>query len=124
MARQEWQARLGLAAARAACCCMGCGVHACRGWLQSLRPPTTCTLLSLWLCHFTFPCYVAGSWCRCLEKAAEAHADEFSERCKEELSLFEVKAATDYRLSSRLASACKEAVEQSCPNLCGINARE
>ncbi|KAL4853837.1 Golgi apparatus protein 1 [Chlorella vulgaris] len=65
-----------------------------------------------------------GRAIRCLGKAAEAHGDEFSERCKEELSLFEAKAATDYRLSSRLASACKEAVEQSCPNLCGINARK
>ncbi|EFN51157.1 hypothetical protein CHLNCDRAFT_141382 [Chlorella variabilis] len=65
-----------------------------------------------------------GRVIRCLQLAVEQHKEEVSERCSDEVAAYEAKASRDYRLNARLATACKEAVDQSCPNVCGKDARK
>ncbi|KAL4439883.1 hypothetical protein ABPG75_002884 [Micractinium tetrahymenae] len=65
-----------------------------------------------------------GRVIRCLQHAAEEHADDFSDSCQQAVEAYEARAGTDYRLNFRLATACKDDIGRLCPNACGALERK
>lgn len=65
-----------------------------------------------------------GRVIRCLQHAAEDHADDFGDRCRQAVEEHEARAASDYRLNYRLARACKQDIDRLCPNACGALERK